>query len=179
MKTSNLSFRHHYTTRRRKCKEFGIVLCEIFIYFWCGWQRMRGVSLGLLPQKWELEPKFAPFATYKRQCSTAQASNGREASRWDYYRRNGNLNPSLRTLRHISGSAAQRKQATDAKRLVAGFKLLTYNENKSTKSLTRCFCFGARNGTWTRTVWTTRPSNVRVCQFRHSRKMFCFFVCSM
>ena len=29
--------------------------------------------------------------------------------------------------------------------------------------------FGARNGTWTRTVWTTRPSNVRVCQFRHSR----------
>ena len=27
----------------------------------------------------------------------------------------------------------------------------------------------ARNGTWTRTVWTTRPSNVRVCQFRHSR----------
>ena len=31
-----------------------------------------------------------------------------------------------------------------------------------------CF-FGARDGTWTRTVWTTRPSNVRVCQFRHSR----------
>ena len=29
--------------------------------------------------------------------------------------------------------------------------------------------YGARNGTWTRTVWTTRPSNVRVCQFRHSR----------
>ena len=34
---------------------------------------------------------------------------------------------------------------------------------------TRCNV-GARNGTWTRTVWTTRPSNVRVCQFRHSRK---------
>ena len=32
-----------------------------------------------------------------------------------------------------------------------------------------CLFSGAGNGTWTRTVWTTRPSNVRVCQFRHSR----------
>ena len=34
------------------------------------------------------------------------------------------------------------------------------------------FRLGAGNGTWTRTVWTTRPSNVRVCQFRHSCSRF-------
>ena len=32
------------------------------------------------------------------------------------------------------------------------------------------YCFnGAEDGTWTRTVLPTRPSSVRVCQFRHSR----------
>ena len=42
------------------------------------------------------------------------------------------------------------------------------NEKKGNR---KCDCLfsGAGNGTWTRTVWTTRPSNVRVCQFRHSR----------
>ena len=35
--------------------------------------------------------------------------------------------------------------------------------------LTQTVSAGARNGTWTRMVFTTRPSNVRVCQFRHSR----------
>ena len=42
------------------------------------------------------------------------------------------------------------------------------SHKKTGRRLPTCF-FGAENGTWTRTVWTTRPSNVRVCQFRHSR----------
>ena len=43
-----------------------------------------------------------------------------------------------------------------------------FSDKKTGRRLPTCF-FGAGNGTWTRTVWTTRPSNVRVCQFRHSR----------
>ena len=34
--------------------------------------------------------------------------------------------------------------------------------------------YGARDGTWTRTSCPTRPSNVRVCRFRHSRILTCF-----
>ena len=50
-------------------------------------------------------------------------------------------------------------------------KSVEYRTEKNTESIRNLGIGinGARNGTWTRMVFTTRPSNVRVCQFRHSR----------
>ena len=35
--------------------------------------------------------------------------------------------------------------------------------------------FGVKNGTWTHTDFSIRPSNVRVCQFRHPHKRKLFY----
>ena len=52
-------------------------------------------------------------------------------------------------------------------------KIIASNINISHKKNNRyqmvSAIFGARDGTWTRTSRPTRPSNVRVCRFRHSR----------
>ena len=55
------------------------------------------------------------------------------------------------------------------------FSRITHNKGRSYRTASVVWIpvgiFGAIDGTWTRTRLRTRPSNVRVCQFRHDRML--------